>query len=384
MQPDDVTIEVLDRNLQRVGQILPEQWTDAKPILRLRAVGDWTMSLPVDLPATALLAQPGAGILVTGPTGELFSGLVGKGSEKADQKDPVGTITFTGPDFNQVLADALAWPDPANGDETTQATAYDLRSGPAETVIRSLVDANIGPSAPASRRGWFASLLELDVDQQRGQTVTSSVRFDNLLDQAATLGKVGGIGFRVTVGEGHLLLTFFKPSDRSRQVRLDIANGNLDSYTSEVSAPTVTRAIVGGQGEGAARTFLQRTTPASLQAEDLWGRRIEQFKDERNTDNQGELAQAGDELLADGGATLQTLKLDPADDQTMQYQRDWDLGDYITAVTSQGEITQIVTTVGLALGTSGVLVGAQVGDLDAADVANLQFQRRVNRLETRT
>lgn len=384
MQPDDVTVEILDRDLQRVGQVLPNYWTDPKFILRLREVGDWTLSLPADSDAAALLAQPSSGILVTGPAGELFSGLTSKGDEKATQTDPGGTITFSGSDFNQLVADALAWPDPGNGDPATQAAAYDVRTGPAETVIRSLIDANIGPSAPASRRGRFASMLQLDIDQQRGSTITSSTRFDPLLDQAATLGRVGGIGFRITVEDDGLLLRFFEPADRSKLIRLDITNGTLDSYEGIVSAPAVTEVIVGGQGDGVARTFLQRSSDAAQTAEALWGRRIEQFKDERNTDDPTELQQAGDEILTDGGSTQYQLKLDPSDDQTMQYQQEWNLGDFITAVTSYGEEAQIVTTVGIALGKSGVLIGAEVGDLDPDDVANLQFQRRLNRLETRT
>jgi hypothetical protein len=381
VSPDDVTIEVLDIDLQRQGQILPDNWTDVLAKSALRGVGEWSLSLPADHPRAADLAQPGAGILITGPTGELFSGPVTSPEETADQKDPGASIKFSGTDYLCIVADALAYPDPAHA-ATDQALAYDVRTGPAETVIRSLIDANIGSSALATRRGIFASKLRLDVDQARGQTLTSSSRFDNLLDQTAGLGKLAGLGFRIEVVDGSLVLRFFTPEDHSADVRLDIANGRLTSYKYTTSAPTVTRPIVGGQGEGVDRHFVERTNDAAVAAEAAWGRRIEAFVDQRQTNVDTELEQAGDEALTNGAAG-DKFELSPTDDDTMRYQLDWALGDYVTAVTSRGEVAQIVTKVGLSASKDGIYLAAEVGDLDSEDLQALQLRRRVTRLETR-
>jgi hypothetical protein len=384
VQPSEVTVEVVDIDGIRQGLVLPQYVTDLKMTSRLRGVGEWTMTLPAVLPEARTLSTPGAGILVTGPSGELFSGPVVDATDKGDQGDPEGSVTFTGVDHNILLADALAYPTPTTADVTAQYTPYDVRTGPAETVVRGIIDANIGPAAPAGRRGRLAQRLILAPDLARGGTVTGTSRFDPLLAQAAALTKLGGLGFRIVMVGAGLQLEFFQPADKSAVIRLDIANGRLTAYEHTLSAPSQTQVIVGGPGEDAARVFLTRNSGDSTAAETAWGRRIEVFRDERSTEEPTELAQAGDDVLADGGATVDTLKLTPTDDETMRYQVDWFLGDYITAVVRDQEIPQVVTQVGISVSTAGVLIGAVAGDLDAEDARALSMLRRLQRLETRT
>lgn len=382
MLPTEVTVEVLDVNLTRQAIVLPDYWSDGKFVLNLRGVGAWSMSLPQELAAAEALAEPGASILVTGPAGELFSGPTVKPVAAASQSDPAGTLKFEGIDFNTVLQDDLAWPDPAHAAEA-QALEYDVRTGPAETVIRSLISANIGPDAPTFRRAGFASKLLLDPDLGRGQTVTTSSRFDNLLSQCALAGKLGGVGFRIVVDGPNLRLKIFTPRDLSKLVRLDIANGRLTSYEQATIAPSLTRALVGGKGAGTARAFIERSSAASLADEAAWGRRIVTFLDQSSTSDPTELAQAGDDALATGGSVKQTT-LTPTDDETMRYQRDWFLGDFITAVVGGQESPEVVTQGAIALGVTGVRIGAQVGDPDPDDLRDLRLLQRVRRLETRT
>lgn len=383
MHPSQITIEVTDIDGARQGQVPQQYWTDVKCVSVLRDVGTWEMSLPSDLPQAQALVQPGAGILILGPAGELFSGPMVSATETGSAADPLGTTKFVGVDYNVLLQDADGYPLPSQPDVTLQTDAYDVRTGAAETVVRGLVGANIGPSAPGARRARLAQRLVLEADQARGDTVTANTRFDTLLAQAQALCTIAGIGFRISTSGSALALDFYVPVDRSKVVRLDVANGRLSKYEHTLQAPALTRVLVAGGGEAEARVFLETTSADSLAAEAAWGRRIEVFKDQRQTSDPVALQQAGDEALAAGGATADTLKLTPTDDETMLYQVEWNLGDYITAVVKGREIAQVVRQVGIGITKDGVTIGAVAGDLTPDDVRTLSLQRRVNQLETR-
>lgn len=361
MLPSDLTIEVRDLSLTRSAQILPQYWSDVKAILNYRKVGSWSLSLPFELPAAQALAQPGAGILVTGPNGVILSGPMDSVNRKQSSTDALGTYFYTGVTDDCILGDALAWPDPANV-VASQTLAYDVRSGAAESVIRGLVDVNVGPSAQPARRGVLAQKLTLGTDLARGTVVPSSARFPKLLDQMYALASTGGIGYRVIQSGATLLLEFWVPTDRSKSIRLDVANGRLTSSEYALAAPVVTRAIVGGQGEGVARTLLERTNTDATAAEAAWGRRIEEFKDRRDSNLTADLQQSGDEMLAIVGKTQVTTKITPTDDLTMRFQRDWNLGDIVSVVVGETEVPEVVTSVGLGITKTGVTIGARVGE----------------------
>ena len=124
-----------------------------------------------------------------------------------------------------------------------------------------------------------------------------------------------------------------------------------------------------------------------MAAEDAWNRRIESFVDQRNTTDANELTQAGNEKLADGGATLTSVDVVPSSDLTMAYGSDWDLGDVVTVVVDNQEVAATVTTVSLSIGSDGVRVGATVGQPTGVDFQSVtarkttQTAQRVNALE---
>ena len=76
-------------------------------------------------------------------------------------------------------------------------TGYDVVEDTAETAIRHYVNGNIIEATDTYRRDQFLALEA--VDYARGETVTISARFDNLLDLCETIGSLGGIGWRSVV-----------------------------------------------------------------------------------------------------------------------------------------------------------------------------------------
>jgi hypothetical protein len=359
MRVEDLTIEVRNPNLQRVGQLRPEELVGFTAVLRFNAVGSWTAKLPVDHPMAEELRTPGAGVIVTLGDQVILSGPTRQVVTDQDRTDPKGTYTITGVTDSVVLEERLAYPTPTTDDVAAQTSAYDVRNGAAEDVIKGYVRANIAEDAPTARA---IPQLVTEASQSRGLNVRASARFDRLLDLLEGLAEVAGLGFTIDQEASQLQFKVYEPVDRSALVRLDIDNNRLTKSSFSYAAPKATRAIVAGQGEGAARTFLEIDTTDSTEAETQWQSRVEIFVDRRDTEDPNELAQAGQELLVKDGKTLISVSISPSDDETMKFGTDWGLGDKVTCVVGPTELQAVVTEVGILITESGVFLGATVGE----------------------
>jgi hypothetical protein len=381
LQPTDLLVEVRDRTLARVGQIAPEH-LDLTATLRDSAPGEWAVRLPAEHPMTGPLSTPGAGLIVTGPSGTtLFSGPTEQPTANADTSDPTGIVTVKGTTDEAILWNRLAYPSPTVANVAAQTADYDVRSGKAETVMHAFVRANAGTAAPAARR---IAGLTAAVDQARGPAVTKSARFDVLGDLLREIASVAGLRFRVVqVGTG-LVFEVLSVADRTATVRFDLANSTLSSTETSVTPPGLTRAIVAGQGEGADRKFLERTTADSLAAEAEWGLlgRVERFIDQRNTNEDAELAAAGDEALTSEGGTGATVKAVASDDLTMRFALAWNVGDRVSVLVKGTETPTTVAEVLLLVNSSGARVGATLGAL-SGEAATSSLSSRVSALERR-
>ncbi|WP_394615878.1 hypothetical protein JNUCC0626_40110 [Lentzea sp. JNUCC 0626] len=383
MRLADLTVEVRNRDLKRLGLIRPEE-------LNLRVegehngVGVWKLELPAEHPLAGALGQPGAGIIVTGPQDILMSGPTVSPVTITSAEDTAGMVSFEGVSDSVVLADMLAWPQPSNPDPTKQAASHDVRQGDAESVIHGYVNANCGPAAPAARR---KARLRMGTNLARGPRVKKSARFPVLGSLVAEIAVMAGLGFRVVQRGDELVFETYRVTDRSLDIRLDVLSGTLASQSVAVAAPGVTRVIVGGQGELENRAFLAATTPEAVEAEQDWGRRIERFVDQRQTDDPTEYQQAADEVLAEEGFTAVAMRAVPTDDSTMRFGVDWYLGDRVSAVVGSGELSAVATGYVLAVGAAGVQLGAILGDprqFDRNETLNRRLEdarKRISALE---
>jgi len=361
MRPEDITVEVRSLALGRLGQVDLEYITDLKLIKRFCNVGAWTMSLPVGFSMGDELAKPGRGITVTGPNGFRFSGPMISAIHVQDTDDPMGTWQYTGADDNIYLADSLAFPEPSNPDVETQSASHDVRTGLAEDVLRGYVDANIGSSAPSERQALVPFALGTYAGGL-GAVVTGRARFPQLGQLLSDVASAGGVGFDMVQVGNEIQFVVYEPQDRSGEIRMDIDNDLLDKVEYGLGAPGGTRFVVAGQGQGVERRIIQVTDALAAAAEELWGRRVEVFKDRRDTDDDNELVQEGTEGVQTNGRTITSLAVTPADDTTMVYGKDWFLGDIVTVVVGGQELQTIVTEAIISISEDGVLTAATIGD----------------------
>ncbi|AXQ65218.1 minor tail protein [Streptomyces phage Thestral] len=378
MRLEDITVEVRDKSLTRRGLVRPEELS-LELTDNFNNVGEWKLTLAAENPLAQILRQPGAGLIITGPNDVIMSGPMVTPEFAATQDDPGGSITFTGVSDTVILADTLAFPDPTNPNGASQTLAHDVRQGKAEDVMHSFVMANIGPTAPVERRKTH---LVDGVSQGRGPTVIKSARFPVLGNLLTELALLGSLGFRVVQRGSNLVFETFEITDRTKLIRLDVANGSLAGQRVALSPPGVTRAIVAGQGELVKRQFLQVQTPESIAAEADWGRRIEKFIDQRNTDDWKELQQAGDEAMEESGFTAVNVQVVPMEDGAMRFGHDWYLGDKVSVVVEDQELVSNATGMVLKAGSDGFQVGVLLGDPTGFSV-DAALSKRVTNTEAR-
>lgn len=383
MQISDLTVEVRDVNLQRIGQILPADLVGFTAILRYNNVGSWTIKLPNGHPMGDLLRQSGYGLLVTSPIGVLISGATTTSKLEQTVDDSVGTWTIEGNDDSRILIERLAYPTPSSDSMAAQIDKQDIRTGVAEKVIKEYVDANL-VTGPASRK---VANLNIENNLGRGSAVVGTARFETLQELLYPLAATGGIGYQIVQVDDTLEFQVYVPLDRSATIRMDLDNGKITRAEYAITAPKTTRVIVAGTGEGENRVLYEATTAESLVSESEWGRRIESFQDSRGSGDITELQQTGQEVLVENGKTITNTSVTPSDDQNMRFGIDWGLGDKVTVVIGNGQATAVVTEVGISVAEDGVRIGATVGTPTALDfetklISNQQNQEtRISNLE---
>ncbi|ATW61296.1 minor tail protein [Streptomyces phage Dexers] len=378
MKLRDLTVEVRDKTLKRVGAIRPEEL-----VLELEDqfnnVGTWKLTLAVEHPLTTALRTPGSGVIITGPTDILMSGPTVKHEFAATPEDPGGSVVFEGISDTCVLSDMLAFPDPTNVNPTTQTLSHDVRTGPAETLLHAYVNANLGPSAPTARRK--AGLI-MGTNLARGTVMTKKARFPVLGNLLTEIAVVDGLGFRVVQRDANLVFETYQITNRAALIRLDVMNGTLAGQRVAISPPSATHVIVAGQGEQEDRTFRDVTTAESLAAEADWGRRIEVFQDQRDQSEDAQLDQSGLETLAEKGFTAVAVQAVPMEDTEMTFGKDWGLGDVVSVVVNDQELVATVTGMILKATEEGFKIGVELGDATGFN-ADAAYAQRVTNTEAR-
>lgn len=324
-------------------------------------IGAWSLEMDPDTDKAALL-QPGYGIVARDGTGDnvetLVSGPVAGITNDVPEPsgdEPVSeTLKVVGPTDEWWAGSRLIYPDPTQPATAQTASAYDIRTGPAETIMRALVNANAGPGALLARR---IPGLTLEPDQGRGAVIKTSARFDKLSDVLTAAGVAGGLGWRIIHDGTARRFQVYEPVDRSAEIEFSRGIGNLRAYSYSLDAPTGTRAIVAGQGEGTARTIVERGLST---AESDWSMRVETFVDRRDTNDLALLAQAGDEALAETGPVA-GLSMSPIDTPTIRYGRDYRVGDTVRVKVGDASIVDVVRQVTLEITADGVTVKPLIG-----------------------
>lgn len=385
----DTALRVYVRNpdLERIGKI--DDYTSLTVIPRYNAIGSFVLEISADSGKANLLAE-GNGLIIRTASGDLVdSGPIRTVDWSRSEADAgSGKLTIGGVSDTSVLAQYTCWPAPGSVIGSQADTVYKISATVAETAMRSLVNANAGPGALASRKN---PLLTLAADGARGGFITRQInQFDNLLAVLADIANAAGLGFRVVQVGSSLQFQVYEPTDRSGTARFSFNFGNLTDANYSTTPPTCTRALVvaGGQSSPRSCKTYDRADPL------FPGLVIEQFVDLTSVDTASvdlvaQMDQAAEEALT-SGAGQGSLAISPIDIPKLQYGRDYQVGDTVSAKVRESWMTDVVREVTLTCtAASGTTVKASVGS-DSGDgtVARIykylaQVKKDVGRLKTR-
>ena len=243
--------------------------------------------------------------------------------------------------------------------------AYDTRTGLASTVIQAYVNANLVAATNIDRN---LAPLTLAADPGAGTTVTGNARWDNLLALCQQLASAGGdIGFKVVqTANGVLTFSCYQPVDRSATAKFSTDLQNLFDFSYSLAGPLANSIDVLGSGTGAGRVALRMADATSITN---WGL-VEDIRDARDTGDVPTLQQRGTADL-NASTALVNLALTPHDTDTLQYGRDYNLGDIIAITIDGATITNKVRSVHIELKAPGdqELVTPAIGNPSQGEVA---------------
>jgi hypothetical protein len=266
---------------------------------------------------------------------------------------PVGqaSYTFTYVDDWRLLQRVNGWQVPGSAIGSQSGSEYDTRTGAAETVAKAFITANavtrLGlPVTVETTHGW-------------GSTITVASRMDKLADKLLPVVEQAGVGILVRQSGSGLLVTARQPVTHAQVLTEE--NAAIRQWSLSDSAPDATRVIVGGPGEGTARTF-RLVTDAT--AETDWGDVIEGFLDATDVSTNTLLDARGTAFLAENAAKT-GLNLELADTPGLRLLRDFNVGDVLTLSVAGVAITETVQEATLGWDPKdGVTVKPTVGGWD--------------------
>ncbi|MDQ4502188.1 hypothetical protein [Sinomonas sp. ASV322] len=301
-----------------------------------------------------ILLEPGSRIVAQYRGEHLISGPVRSRSGKGPGR--AGTMTFTVEDDWRLLQRVLGWPVPSAQITGQGAAEYDVVSGPAETVLKTLLTRNA-----VNRRGLPVTVAP---DRRRGANITVSARFHPLADILLSALDTAGIGVTVRQSGSGLMVDVYEPTVHARE--LNDESGVVAEWEWASEAPEATDIVVGGQGEGTARQFALFQNAARA-AE--WGDVIEVFRDARDTNAGDVFAQRAVETFAET-AEKTGLKIRLSETENFRYGRDGvHVGDRVSLrVGPDLVVTDILRSAELTWkAESGLEVTPKIGEIADSD-----------------
>jgi hypothetical protein len=226
----------------------------------------------------------------------------------------------------------LGWRIVAWAANTASRSAF--TTAKAETIMKTLVSYNAASSATVANgriREGAISGLTVAADGAAGNTLDWNCAYANLLKTLQDVAKVAGGDFDlIASGAGTWEFRFYtgqRGTDRTTTVLFALERGNMaNPVLTDSRADEATVCIVGGQGEGAARTTATRTGTNY----NATTNNIETFKDGRSLTTAAGLNAAGDEAL-DKVEAKRAFTFDVVETPALVYNRDFYLGDLVKA-----------------------------------------------------
>jgi hypothetical protein len=327
MVSDDVEVLIYDKDFQRVGFLGDPLVLTATPRHNQQPTG--SITLVGNHRKIPLLYANGSRCVIRYRDEHMIGGPVRL--RGGDGSGPSHTVTFQIEDDWRLLNRIVARQVPGSPITDQSAAEYRTLTGPAETVVKTLLGAEI------TRLGLPVTVA---TDLGRGDTIEVRARMDKPADVLFPLVDQAGIGVSVQQSGAGYVLDCYEPV--TWPINLSEEGGTILDGSWSLLPPEMTRVVGMFDGEATARNYRQ-LVDADLEAE--WGDVIEGVIDARDLkhDDAGFEAAATarmQEALA-GAAAKAGLSLTLAETSVFQYggtgtRRGVHVGDRVTAELAVG------------------------------------------------
>lgn len=348
-------------------------------------VGDWNLQVPLEL-ASPNWPNAGDGIIILEREQVIASGSwfgynwSWKSDPSSDDVHP-GTFRIAGGTDLERISYHIVYPSYNRTWPNQNQTAHYTYTNNAEEVMRVLVNRQCGSLALPERQVPGLRLGPVSIGS--GPAVTMKERFTPVLEALRKTADESGLIFDIRDNlHGFTDFHVIEPQDLTNKVRFAIELQNVTEMDIQRSAPTASVALIAGQEEGVARQLVEVVSPS---VNPLWGRR-EQFGDQRQTDDENEHVKAGERILEDGEAKF-SVRVKVEDTKTVQWGRDYNLGDKVSVRTPFGEVAALIEGVTINVDSQG---NTEISTTIGADDVNNQnplakvvwgMQRRLSQIE---
>lgn len=349
---DDLTVDIHDKKCKLLAPLGAFHSLSVTPVWN--GIGTAALMVPARHHRAPMLAADGARLAVNFRGKQILSGPIHQVAGSGPERSGYSTYGVTG-DFT-ILHDFRGWPNPAGtaaqqGDEGSNW----VRRGPAETVVKDLVRANVVQRANILARLGYA--LQIPVTQGRGATIDVSIRMQKLYDKLFPAVDDASIGVVFGMGDGFLTMDVAQPRLKPNPLRE--SDRVIQKWDYQGETPTVSRGVVGGQGEGTARVFQPFEDAAR---EQKYGRIVETFIDARDTSDGTTHAMRGQAALSEGAARA-SMRVTLAEAGSFRLGVDdyW-VGDFVTAQAGPYTFADLLREVTIVQDqASGLKVTATIG-----------------------
>ncbi|RHA43683.1 Gp37-like protein, partial [Cellulomonas rhizosphaerae] len=270
-------------------------------------------------------------------------------TQSGDDNDGNATCTFALVDDWDLFNQMLGRPVPGSSLATGQGTGVWAATGPAETVVKALVNANAG-SVPYT--------LTVPASSGRGSTITVNIRMTPLTDRLLPALDFAGIGISARMNtSGGITVDAFAPTTHTAPIT---ERSGLVSGTYAIAAPTATRALVRG-GDVSGVPKYRELVATVLEAE--WGFTGWTYVEATDTTDNAVMDARAQEAL-DVAAPKVSLSVELVESDDWRYGVTFGLGDEIPIQMNGAPlITDRVTEVEITQRIGeGLVVTPRIGD----------------------
>jgi len=325
-----------------------------------------TLTLDDDHAALPALTARGARCSIEFRGHELFRGKV----TRTPGTGPKGAVQIFIESDIRKLWHWYGWPVPGAA-ITAQTSEYRNYSGRAESVFKTALSENIArlgipwTVAPTLGRGALIPT---------GSPV--SFRFHPLAEKLIPVLDNSDLVVVLTYDSLGRPTVDIREADTVQGV-ITLGSGVVDGYKFSVEAPTATRAIVGGRGEGVERELV---TVVDSAREAEWGDIIETFVDSRNSDVGTNIAPYGTEALVEAAPRV-GVALDIVETKKFQYLKQFREGDLAHVRLGPIDSLEQITSVSISEDPDdGVLVTPHIGSADVDAEIDVALARAIGAL----